>query len=121
MTTRTVCVLARALPITLGSGDFQMSSPRIKELGVIDCSPQTCDLIPGWCLHMKPNLTRSRLFLARSAFACALACPLLNILPIAAQSLKLDAPAPLHQGNNQALIDSFELSLLAGRTSPKTV
>jgi hypothetical protein len=25
----------------------------------------------------------------------------------AAQSLKLDAPAPLHQGNNQALIDSF--------------
>jgi hypothetical protein len=27
--------------------------------------------------------------------------------PIAAQSLKLDAPAPLHQGNNQALIDSF--------------
>ena len=56
---------------------------------------------------MKPYLTRSRSFLARRAFACALACSLLNILPVAAQSLKLDAPAPLHQGNNQALIDSF--------------
>ena len=56
---------------------------------------------------MKPYLTRSRSFLARSAFACVLICSILNIRLATAQSLKLDAPAPLHQGNNQALIDSF--------------
>ena len=56
---------------------------------------------------MKPNLPRSRSIATRSALVCALACSLLNTLPVAAQSLKLDAPAPLHQGNNQALIDSF--------------
>lgn len=56
---------------------------------------------------MKPYLTRSRSFLVRSAFTCVLICSILNIRPATAQSLKLDAPAPLHQGNNQALIDSF--------------
>ena len=54
---------------------------------------------------MKQYLTRS--FLAQVSLACVLACSTLNIQPAAAQSLKLDAPAPLHQGNNQALIDSF--------------
>jgi hypothetical protein len=56
---------------------------------------------------MKPYLTRSRSFLVRSAFAFVLICSILNIRLATAQSLKLDAPAPLHQGNNQALIDSF--------------
>ena len=59
------------------------------------------------CPRVKPYLTRSRSFLARSAFACVLICSILNIRLATAQSLKLDAPAPLHQGNNQALIDSF--------------
>jgi len=74
---------------------------------VIDCSPQTCNLIPERRLHMKPNLTRSRTIATRSALACALACSLLSVRPATAQSLKPEAPAPLHQGNNQALIDSF--------------
>ena len=59
----------------------------------------------GW--RMQPYPMRYRSLLARIALACVLACTLLNMRPAAAQSLKLDAPAPLHQGNNQALIDSF--------------
>jgi hypothetical protein len=34
-------------------------------------------------------------------------CLLAAAIPASAQSLKLSAPAPLHEGNNQALIDSF--------------
>jgi hypothetical protein len=48
-----------------------------------------------------------RSLLVGIALACVLVCALFNMRPAAAQSLKLDAPAPLHQGNNQALIDSF--------------
>jgi hypothetical protein len=54
---------------------------------------------------MKYALTRT--FFAGIALACLLCCTLFNGRLTAAQSLKLDAPAPLHQGNNQALIDSF--------------
>jgi hypothetical protein len=50
---------------------------------------------------------RSRLLLTQCALTCVLAYSLLNARSVAAQSLKLNAPAPLHQGNNQALIDSF--------------
>jgi hypothetical protein len=59
----------------------------------------------GWC--MQPYPRRYRSLPASIALACVLACTLLNMRLAAAQSLKLDAPAPLHQGNNQALIDSF--------------
>ena len=55
---------------------------------------------------MKPYLTRFRLFLVRSAFTCVLICSILNIRLATAQSLELDASAPLHQGNNQALIEN---------------
>jgi hypothetical protein len=41
------------------------------------------------------------------ALACMMVLTLLNPRAVAAQSVKLDAPAPIHQGNNQALIDSF--------------
>jgi len=34
-------------------------------------------------------------------------CFLAAAFPASSQSLKLNAPAPLHEGNNQALIDSF--------------
>ncbi len=37
----------------------------------------------------------------------ATVCLLAAAVPAVSQSLKLDAPAPLHAGNNQALIDSF--------------
>jgi hypothetical protein len=56
---------------------------------------------------MNPKPTRSCSILAIGALLCLLACSLLHTCPAAAQSLKLDAPAPLHKGNNQALIDSF--------------
>jgi hypothetical protein len=56
---------------------------------------------------MKSVRTRSHSFPAHTVFACILTCSLITIRPAAAQSLKPDAPAPLHQGNNQALIDSF--------------
>jgi len=56
---------------------------------------------------MKRCQTHSRSLLVRIALACVLACTLLNMRPAAAQSLKPESPAPLHQGNNQALIDSF--------------
>jgi hypothetical protein len=56
---------------------------------------------------MKPYLTRSRSIATRSALACALAFSLLSVQLATAQSLKPEAPAPLHRGNNQALIDSF--------------
>lgn len=54
---------------------------------------------------MKLSLTRS--IVTPSALTCILAISLFQTRPSAAQSLKLDAPAPLHKGNNQALIDSF--------------
>jgi hypothetical protein len=57
--------------------------------------------------RMKFLFTRSRLLPVCIALACTLACSSLYVRSAAAQSLKLDAPAPLHQGNNQALIDSF--------------
>jgi hypothetical protein len=60
---------------------------------------------PDW--RMKPYPMRYRSLLARIALACVLTCTQLNMRPASAQSLNLDAPAPLHQGNNQALIDSF--------------
>jgi len=41
------------------------------------------------------------------AFACLVAYSLFNVSPLGAQSLKLSAPAPLHTGNNEALIDSM--------------
>ncbi len=56
---------------------------------------------------MKYFLLQSRFLVARIVFAWALSCALLNSRPATAQSLQLNAPAPLHQGNNQALIDSF--------------
>jgi hypothetical protein len=56
---------------------------------------------------MKHPLTRSRSFPAHIALACVVSSMLLGGRLAIAQSLKLDAPAPLHQGNNQALIDSF--------------
>jgi hypothetical protein len=59
----------------------------------------------GW--RMQPYPMRYRSLLARFALACVLAFTLLNMRLASAQSIKLDAPAPLHQGNNQALIDSF--------------
>jgi len=56
---------------------------------------------------MKCRLTYFPSLVARVAFAWALSCILFSSRAATAQSLKLDAPAPLHQGNNQALIDSF--------------
>jgi hypothetical protein len=56
---------------------------------------------------MKYRLTPALFVVARVALAGALSCTLLQGHSISAQSLKLDAPAPLHAGNNQALIDSF--------------
>jgi hypothetical protein len=44
---------------------------------------------------------------ALGVVACILACGAFSLRPAAAQSLKPEAPAPLHAGNNQALIDSF--------------
>jgi hypothetical protein len=62
-------------------------------------------VFPGW--RMKPYPMRYRFLSACTALACMVAGILLNMRVVAAQSIKLDAPAPLHQGNNQALIDSF--------------
>jgi hypothetical protein len=54
---------------------------------------------------MKRRIHRLLSFLRQTALACLLAAGLCNAAQ--AQSLKLGAPAPLHQGNNEALIDSF--------------
>jgi hypothetical protein len=54
---------------------------------------------------MKPTLTRS--FVVRAGFALVLAGSSLSVRPAAAQSLNLSTPAPLHTGNNEALVDSF--------------
>ena len=56
---------------------------------------------------MTHRLPQARSFLLRVAFVGILANTVLNARIATAQSLKLDAPAPLHRGNNQALIDSF--------------
>jgi hypothetical protein len=55
---------------------------------------------------MKHRLAHLSL-LTSFALASLIPCTLLGTRPVAAQSLKLDAPAPLHQGNNQAIVDSF--------------
>jgi len=56
---------------------------------------------------MRPVLSQFVPPAVRGVAACVLACGLLGVHPAAAQSLKPEAPAPLHAGNNQALIDSF--------------
>jgi hypothetical protein len=58
-------------------------------------------------MKIEPYSMRYRSMLVRIVLACVLPCTMLNMRIVAAQSLKLDAPAPLRQGNNQALIDSF--------------
>jgi hypothetical protein len=73
--------------------------------GVLRVLTDIRTIFPGW--RMKQYPMRYRSLLARVALACVLACTLLSMRVAAAQSIKLDAPAPLHQGNNQALIDSF--------------
>jgi hypothetical protein len=59
----------------------------------------------GWC--SKQHRQRFSPLLASAALACMVALALFFPRIAAAQSIKLDTPAPLHQGNNQALIDSF--------------
>jgi hypothetical protein len=56
---------------------------------------------------MKYCFTRTHSLFARGTLGCVLACSFLSASTVVAQSLKLNAPAPLHQGNNEALIDSF--------------